>query len=89
MLAIGLGAVNDAPPNGVAPAAGWAATTIAAPSMTIGGLVAATSGAKLEPNMVGVYRISVTVPANAASSSLPVELTIAGEISNVLNLAVQ
>lgn len=89
LLAIGLGAVTVAPDNGVPTPSAWSAATLAAPVVTVAGATAATGGARLEPQMIGVYRVSITIPSAAASGAQAVQMRVGGANSNVLTIAVQ
>lgn len=58
-----------------------AQASIAAPvQFKIGGVVATVGYAGLAPGLVGLYQFNVTVPADAPSGDLAVELTVAGEV---------
>ena len=89
VLALGLGAVTVAPDSGAPPPSTWIAPTVADPAVTVAGVTAAVMQSRLEPRMVGVYRISFTVPAAAPSGLQPVRIRMAGEDSNILSLAIQ
>ena len=89
VLALGLGAVTMAPDNGVPPPSSWIAATVNDPIVTVGGIAATSAGARLEPNMVGVYRVTITIPAAAPSGPQPMRLGIAGEDSNILAVVIQ
>jgi uncharacterized protein (TIGR03437 family) len=87
----GLGPVTNAPATGAPAPVNPLALTIAAPTVTIGGIAAPPvyySG--LSPNYVGLYQIDVLVPNNApVGSNLAVSLTISGVTSNTVTVAVQ
>jgi uncharacterized protein (TIGR03437 family) len=64
-------------------------TTIAAPTVTIGGVSAAVNFSGLSPGFVGVYQVDVQVPENVPTGAeVPVELTIGGAASNTVTIAV-
>ena len=62
-----------------------ACTAPAAPDIT-----QLDQSAGLTPGSAGVYQISVVVPASAPTgNSVPVTVTVAGQTSNVVTMAVQ
>jgi uncharacterized protein (TIGR03437 family) len=88
----GLGAVVNGPPDGFpAPLMPPLTTTVAAPSVTIGGVTAdVITFSGLTPGQVGLYQINVQVPATApAGDAVPVTLSIGNGTSNTVTLAVQ
>jgi uncharacterized protein (TIGR03437 family) len=88
IFATGLGAVNNRPPTGVA--AGGNSTTIAQPTVTIGGMNAPVSFSGLAPGFFGLYQVNVQVPQNApVGGAVQVVLTIGGVSSNAVTIAVQ
>lgn len=75
----GLGAVDSTPADG---AAANGQTTIAKPTVSIGGLNGAVSFSGLAPSFVGLNQVNVQIPAGVKSGNQPVVLTISGAPSN-------
>jgi uncharacterized protein (TIGR03437 family) len=86
----GLGAVNSSVPAGsVAPSSPPAKTTNLV-TVTVGGIDTPTLFAGLAPGFVGLYQVNVLVPSGlAASTTVPVVLTVAGAISPPVTIAVK
>ena len=85
----GLGAVTNPPATGVAAAADPLSATIAAVSVTIGGIPATVSFSGLTPGFVGLYQVNVRVPDDAPTGdAVEVVLTIGGINSNAVTIAV-
>jgi uncharacterized protein (TIGR03437 family) len=90
IYATGLGPVNTTPALGAAAPTSPAATTLALPTVTIGGLPATVQFSGLAPGFVGLYQINVVVPTNvAAGSAVPVILMQSGFSSNTVTIAVK
>jgi uncharacterized protein (TIGR03437 family) len=86
----GLGDVKNRPANGAPPSGSALASTVATPSVSIGGAPAAVVFSGLAPGFVGLYQVNVQVPNNAPSGSgVPVVVTLAGTSSNTVTIAVQ
>jgi uncharacterized protein (TIGR03437 family) len=75
----GLGAVNSTPADG---AAASGETTIAKPTVSIGGLNGSVSFSGLAPSFVGLNQVNVQIPAGVKSGNQPVTLSISGASSN-------
>ncbi|MEP7362030.1 MAG: IPT/TIG domain-containing protein [Acidobacteriota bacterium] len=88
LFATGLGATSPVVATGVVTPATPLASTVAKPTVTIGGQAAAVSASVLSPGQVGVYQVNLNVPAGLADGSYPVVLTIGGSASNSLTLPV-
>ncbi len=86
----GLGAVNSNVPAGsVAPSSPPAKTTNPV-TVTVGALHTPTLFAGLAPGFVGLYQVNVIVPSGlAASTTVPVVLTVAGATSPPVTIAVK
>jgi uncharacterized protein (TIGR03437 family) len=86
----GLGAVTPAVAAG-APAPVPAAVTVNPVTVQIGGVTAATpSFSGLTPGSTGLYQVNVVIPAGVQTgNSVPVTLTIAGQTSPPVTIAVQ
>lgn len=85
----GLGAVE--PPVGTGAAAGVDpfSTTLAAPTVQIGGQDAEVLFSGLAPGFAGLYQVNVRVPTGLAPGRHDVQLTIGGLVSNVVQIDVQ
>jgi len=85
----GLGAVTPAVQPG-APAPYPFATTVNPVSVSIGGVSAQVAFAGLTPGYAGLYQVNAVVPAAVAvGNAVPVTVTVAGQTSNVVTMAVQ
>jgi uncharacterized protein (TIGR03437 family) len=82
VVAIGLGAVAEHPDNGAA-AGGRVGATTELPTVLIGGIAADVRSAALIPGLVGMYRVSVTVPVTVSSGTTTLELRSGGTSSNL------
>jgi uncharacterized protein (TIGR03437 family) len=87
----GLGAVNPALPTGTpAPLNGPLSSTVNQLTVSVGGMNAPVSFAGLVPGYPDLYQVNSVVPAGIATgNSVPVILTIAGQSSPPVTLAVQ
>lgn len=89
LYANGLGPVNNQPADGqVTPVSPPAATTTT-PTVTIGGQAAPVQFSGLAPNLIGVYVLTVQVPAGISSGMQPVIVSINGVASPPSTLPVQ
>ena len=87
----GLGPVTNQPATGAAASTTDLDSTVTMPTVTIGGIPAATpSFSGLAPGYVGLYQVNVQVPAGvAAGSAVPVVISMNGVNSNTATIAVQ
>jgi uncharacterized protein (TIGR03437 family) len=87
----GLGAVNNTPADGApAPSSPPLATTLATPSVTIGGVPAVVSYSGLAPGLVGLYQVNVQVPSNAPTgNAVNLAISVGSLTSNTVTVAVQ
>jgi uncharacterized protein (TIGR03437 family) len=86
----GLGAVSNQPPTGSPALANPLSATTGATTVTIGGVTANASFSGLAPGFAGLYQVNVLVPAGvAASSAVPVTISIGGVTSNTATIVVQ
>jgi uncharacterized protein (TIGR03437 family) len=87
----GLGAVNNTPADGApAPSSPPLATTLANPSVTIGGMPAVVSYSGLAPGLVGLYQVNVQVPNNTPTgNAVNLSITVGSLTSNTVTVAVQ
>jgi uncharacterized protein (TIGR03437 family) len=73
----GLGPVNNQPADGW-PATDATSTTMANPTITIGGQPATVSFSGLAPGFADLYQVNATVPTNISAGTQPVTCTIGG-----------
>ena len=86
----GLGAVTNSPATGAPAPSNPPAATIATPQVTIGGIPATVTFSGLTPDFVGLYQVNVQVPAaSPTGNAIPLVLTIGGQQSNTVTIAVQ
>jgi uncharacterized protein (TIGR03437 family) len=87
----GLGAVNNTPADGApAPSTNPLATTLATPTVTIGGVPATVLYSGLAPGLVGLYQVNVQVPANAPTgNAVNLAISVGSLTSNTVTVAVQ
>jgi uncharacterized protein (TIGR03437 family) len=57
--------------------------------VTVGGRPAQFGFSGLAPNLVGLYQVNVTVPADAPSGIQPLVVTMEGNDSKTVNLPIQ
>lgn len=91
IFATGLGAVTPAVASGQRAPASPLASTVTAPTVTIGGLTAAITSPTpvLAPGFAGVYQVNVRVPTGAASGTAQLVLTTGGQASNSVPVVIQ
>lgn len=86
----GLGDVNNRPADGAATPVNSLATTLATPTVTLGGINAPVAFSGLTPNEVSLYQVNVQVPAGITpGNAVPVVIKIGGAVSNTVTIAVQ
>jgi uncharacterized protein (TIGR03437 family) len=87
----GLGAVTPAVKEGSpAPSTPQLSTTVNPVTVTIGGQVAQVAFSGLTPGYAGLYQINAVVPAGITTGdAVPVVLSVAGQTSPVVTIAVQ
>jgi uncharacterized protein (TIGR03437 family) len=86
----GLGLVTNRPDSGASGGSDPLALTITSPTVAIGGLPTPVLYAGLAPGFVGLYQVNVQVPDQLAPGArVPVVLTIAGNVSNTVFVAVR
>jgi uncharacterized protein (TIGR03437 family) len=86
----GLGAVNPSVQSGTpAPLTGPLSRTVNPLTVTIGGIDAQVNFAGLVPGYPDLYQANVMVPKGVAGPAVPVVLTIAGQISPPVAIAVR
>jgi uncharacterized protein (TIGR03437 family) len=89
IYATGLGDVSNRPGPGAAGPVNPLATTLATPTVTVGGVQGTVSYSGLAPGYVGLYQINVQVPDGAPTGpNVPIVLTIGGVPSNTATIAV-
>jgi uncharacterized protein (TIGR03437 family) len=85
----GLGPVDNRPASGEPSPVQPLATTRVPASVTVGGRPAQVGFSGLAPNLVGLYQVNVTVPADAPSGIQPLVVTMEGNDSKTVNLPIQ
>jgi uncharacterized protein (TIGR03437 family) len=80
--------VNHAPASGD-PAPDASATTLATPTVTVGGVAAKIGFSGLAPGYAGLYQINVTVPAEAPPGVQSLTVSINGIAANTVLLPIQ
>jgi uncharacterized protein (TIGR03437 family) len=84
----GLGAVNPPVNQGDAPTT--ASRTVNEATVTIGGMKADVQYAGVTPGYAGLYQVNATVPPTVAvGNAVPVTITVAGQTSNTVTIAVK
>ena len=84
----GLGAVNPPVKQGDAPTT--ASRTVNEATVTIGGVKADVQYAGVTPGYAGLYQVNATVPVTVApGNAVPVTITVAGQTSNTVTIAVK
>ena len=90
IYANGLGAVSPPVPTGSpAPSAEPLARTVNPVTVTVGGIDAQVQFAGLAPGYPDLYQVNAVVPAGVASGAAPVVLTVAGQLSPPVTIAIQ
>jgi uncharacterized protein (TIGR03437 family) len=85
----GLGAVDRPSPAGTAAPETPAAQTVNAVTVTIGGVAARVTFAGLAPGSTGRYQIKAVAPAGVAvGDAVPVQVTVAGQASAPVTIAI-
>ena len=89
MYATGLGAVTPPVPDGVAGPSSPLSTVNGPISLTIGGVNATITYAGLAPGFASLYQVNAIVPAVAPGNSVPLVITVAGQDSPPVTIAVK
>jgi minor extracellular serine protease Vpr len=85
----GLGGVSPAVADGAAPGQ-QLSNTVSTAQLTVGGKSAHVAFAGLAPGFAGLYQVNAVVPSGVqAGASVPVQLTIDGQVSPVITIAVE
>jgi uncharacterized protein (TIGR03437 family) len=82
----GLGAVD--PPVVAGTAAATASATTNKVTVTIGGVPTPVSYSGVTPGFAGLYQINAVVPGNVSGDAVPVVVTVAGQTSPAVTMAV-
>ena len=86
----GLGAVTNQPPSGAPSPSNPLTATTTTPTVMIGGAPAQVFFSGLAPGFVGEYQVNALVPPNsAAGDAIPVVISIGGNTSNTVTMAVK
>lgn len=89
VFATGLGQVINPPGNGEAASRSSLSTTVAVPRVTIGARNAEVLYSGLAPGLVGVYQINVRVPRDAPIGDAELMVTMAGQASRAVKIALR
>jgi uncharacterized protein (TIGR03437 family) len=90
IFSTGLGAVNQAVPDGTASPASPLAVTVGATTVMIGGQPAPVSFSGLSPGFVGLYQIDAVVPAGVTpGNQVPLVVSVGGQTSPAVTIAVK
>jgi uncharacterized protein (TIGR03437 family) len=89
MYATGLGAVTPAVADGVAGPSSPLSVVSNPISLTIGGVNATITYAGLAPGFASLYQVDAIVPTVAPGSAVPLVITVAGQSSPVVTIAVK
>jgi uncharacterized protein (TIGR03437 family) len=89
IYAVGLGETTPPATAGQAATASPLLKVASAVSLTIGGQNARVDFAGLAPGFAELYQINAAVPAGVSGNSVPVVLTVAGQPSRTVTMAVQ
>jgi uncharacterized protein (TIGR03437 family) len=85
----GLGLVTPSGVSGAAAASNPPQSTVANPTVSIGGMDAPVSFSGLTPGVAGLYQVNALVPAGVTTgNAVPLILTIAGVASNTVTVAI-
>jgi uncharacterized protein (TIGR03437 family) len=85
----GLGAVDPALPEGAAPPVLPLSNTVNPVTVTIGGRNAPAAFSGLTPGFPGLYQVNAVVPDGVSGDAVPVVVSVAGQVSPVVTLAVR
>jgi uncharacterized protein (TIGR03437 family) len=85
----GLGAVNPAIPEGAEPPVLPLSNTVNPVTVTIGGQDAPVSFSGLTPGFPGLYQVNAVVPDGVSGDAVPIVVSVAGQVSPAVTLAVQ
>jgi uncharacterized protein (TIGR03437 family) len=63
-------------------------TTVATPTVTIGGVNAAVQFSAVAPGFVGLYQVNAQVPAGVSGGAVPLQVSSGGAASNTVTVAI-
>ena len=89
MYATGLGAVTPPVPDGIAGPSSPLSTVTDPISLTIGGVNATITYAGLAPGFASLYQVNAIVPVVAPGNSVPLVITVDGQSSPPVTIAVK
>jgi len=89
MYATGLGAVTPPVADGIAGPSGPLSKVAGQISLTIGGVDATITYAGLAPGFASLYQVNAIVPAVAPGNSVPLVITVEGQASPPVTIAVK
>jgi uncharacterized protein (TIGR03437 family) len=85
----GLGAVNPPVPEGAPPPSSPLSTTVNTVTVSIGGMDAPVQFSGLTPGFPGLYQVNAVVPNGVSGDTVPLVVSVAGQTSPPVTLAVQ
>jgi uncharacterized protein (TIGR03437 family) len=85
----GLGAVNPPVPEGTPPPSSPLSTTVNTVTVSIGGNDAPVQFSGLTPGFPGLYQVNAVVPAGMSGDAIPLVVSVAGQTSPPVTLAIQ
>jgi uncharacterized protein (TIGR03437 family) len=88
LLATGLGATDPLVPSGTVPRSSVTAQVRSLPRVRIGGADALVRAAVLSHDLVGIYRVTVQIPAGLEAGNAAVEIEQEGAVSNQASIRV-
>ena len=89
MYCLGLGAVTQAVADGAAAPSSPLAIVVNPVTLTVGTQTANVLFAGLTPDLAGLYQVNFVVPQGTAAGEVPVIVSVGGQFSVAVNLAVQ
>jgi minor extracellular serine protease Vpr len=85
----GLGPVDNQPETGEPAQSQTLSRTLATPTVTIAGLPAQVQFSGLAPGFPGLNQVNVVIPADAPTGAQPLQVTIGGVSSPIVNVPIQ
>jgi uncharacterized protein (TIGR03437 family) len=90
LYATGLGAVTNQPATGAPASSTVLSRTLTEVTATVGGVNAAVRFSGLAPGSVGLYQVNIDITAQMPrGNAVPVEISIGGQKSNPVTMAIQ
>jgi uncharacterized protein (TIGR03437 family) len=85
----GLGVVTPAVPEGMAPPSNPLSNTVNPVTVTIGGMNAPVQFSGLTPGFPGLYQVNAVVPDGVTGNAVSVVVSVAGQTSPAVTMAIQ